>query len=805
MVLAFLIPLNVLNGELFAGTEGINNETSCFVPVYQDKTNLVPNPTCDDLSGFGGWGTKSVNTDPANVYCGEKSISVKSPWGGTLELNNLKPNTVYRFIAKVYVPNGLVAKFAVCNHSYGEGDINLWVSDRNDTWETVDMTFKTNDCNTTSIYYVGDVGDGWVYIDNYEAYIVDEPTIRIRYLDENGDALKDDRVIEGIWGLDTSGYISIGHEYVASSDKQEISKDEQVYRYDESSGSDRIIIEEGENLLELRFKEAVEPSSNVNLLSIAIPDAQLVPAFSSDITEYTALLAGKTEVKPVCEKLESAQFISGDGEVDLTSGSGRSEIVVTAENGSTTKTYIINYKVIPSDDSFVQTYPDRENLIQDPYCSDLSKFGGWGTKNINNDLNYVFNGNTSIAMAAPFKGTLEVSLSPNTAYRLIAQTYTTKGVTAQFGWFNHGMGDGDVHFNITTENEVWQKADFTLKTSDAGGSIFFVGENGNGFAYIDNYELYVVQEPTVRIHYVDAEGNTLKEDAIVEGNWTSLDPSQYLMIGHEYVASAADCASFEVNGVYYRFDDESSQDRVVLAEGENELTLTFKAYAVPVVLNETDENFQLQQSVYSDVTVNREMTAGKWHSFCIPFDMTTAQLEENGIIEVQKLNEVVRDDNKVVLNFTEQDKIEGGIPYLIKVGSDIQSINVKGVMLNKAAPVDLTVEGITMCGAFTKTSLSSNEFFLKDDRFYLADIAVQVMGFRSYVVISEEEYVGANQLYLNIGGDVTSVKGMNSPDSLVDVYTVTGRKVKQNVKHSEALHGLCKGLYIVGNKKVIVK
>ena len=243
------------------------------------------------------------------------------------------------------------------------------------------------------------------------------------------------------------------------------------------------------------------------------------------------------------------------------------------------------------------------------------------------------------------------------------------------------MGDGDVYFNITTENKVWQKADFTLKTSDAGGAIFFVGENGSGFAYIDNYELYVVQEPTVRIHYVDAEGNALKEDVIVEGNWTSLDPSQYLMIGHEYVASTADCASFEVNGVYYKFDDESSQDRVVLAEGENELTLTFKPYAVPVVLNETDESFQLQQSVYADVTVNREMNAGKWHSFCIPFDMTAAQLEENGIIEVQKLTGVTKDNNKVVLNFTEQDKIEGGIPYLIKVGSDIQSINVKGVYL----------------------------------------------------------------------------------------------------------------------------
>ena len=54
--------------------EGLYGETPCFTPTYTEKENLVPHPECDDLNGFGGWGTKSINTDSRYVYCGDKSI-----------------------------------------------------------------------------------------------------------------------------------------------------------------------------------------------------------------------------------------------------------------------------------------------------------------------------------------------------------------------------------------------------------------------------------------------------------------------------------------------------------------------------------------------------------------------------------------------------------------------------------------------------------------------------------------------------------------------------------------------------------
>ena len=42
-------------------------------------------------------------------------------------------------------------------------------------------------------------------------------------------------------------------------------------------------------------------------------------------------------------------------------------------------------------------------------------------------------------------------------------------------------------------------------------------------------------------------------------------------------------------------------------------------------------------------------------------------------------------------------------------------------------------------------------------------------------------------------------------DAKVDVYTVTGMKVRSQVTRGEALAGLPKGVYIIGNKKYLVK
>lgn len=93
-------------------------------------------------------------------------------------------------------------------------------------------------------------------------------------------------------------------------------------------------------------------------------------------------------------------------------------------------------------------------------------------------------------------------------------------------------------------------------------------------------------------------------------------------------------------------------------------------------------------------------------------------------------------------------------------------------------------------------------------------INVDFIGERKYklVVDSVDEVLNYTILFSVVGLDCdntndslsssTDINSDNAADSIVNVYSVDGAIVKVNVKMSDALVNLKKGLYIIGNKKV---
>jgi len=88
-------------------------------------------------------------------------------------------------------------------------------------------------------------------------------------------------------------------------------------------------------------------SSNANLSNISLSGGgTLSPTFASSKIKYTGFLpAGTTSVTPTVTKSDTNASVSGDGPVDVTSGYGMSQIVVTAEDGVSQKTYTVYYVV----------------------------------------------------------------------------------------------------------------------------------------------------------------------------------------------------------------------------------------------------------------------------------------------------------------------------------------------------------------------------------------------------------------------------------------------------------------------------
>lgn len=95
----------------------------------------------------------------------------------------------------------------------------------------------------------------------------------------------------------------------------------------------------------VRNKQVVVLSGDSSLSSLGIENVALSPEFSSRTTEYsTSLEPDTTSINVIASANHGGASISGAGPREVTDGDNRLEIVVTAENGTST-TYVINANV----------------------------------------------------------------------------------------------------------------------------------------------------------------------------------------------------------------------------------------------------------------------------------------------------------------------------------------------------------------------------------------------------------------------------------------------------------------------------
>jgi len=112
------------------------------------------------------------------------------------------------------------------------------------------------------------------------------------------------------------------------------------------------------------------PSSNAYLKSMTlVPSAPLNPAFDKYVYEYTCELpAGIESVRVNALPDDFLSTVTGTGVVDVSSGSGTAEVVVTAEDGVTVRTYTINFTVVTGIDDarfadLIVVYNSIENCL----------------------------------------------------------------------------------------------------------------------------------------------------------------------------------------------------------------------------------------------------------------------------------------------------------------------------------------------------------------------------------------------------------------------------------------------------------
>ncbi len=152
-------------------------DAACYVSHQPTNTNLIPDPYLNDISGFGGWGKKSV-VHGAEAYCGEAAVKFDAttngyPDGAALDVSSVawQPNHTYKVYAKVKAVDGTFAFYA--KGTDPDAAIAIPQSTSGD-WEDFEAEFTTGAAAATNFFSFNNVDNGSTgkvaYIDNWELY-----------------------------------------------------------------------------------------------------------------------------------------------------------------------------------------------------------------------------------------------------------------------------------------------------------------------------------------------------------------------------------------------------------------------------------------------------------------------------------------------------------------------------------------------------------------------------------------------------------------------------------------------------------
>ena len=278
---------------------------------------------------------------------------------------------------------------------------------------------------------------------------------------------------------------------------------------------------------------------------------------------------------------------------------------------------------------------------------------------------------------------------------------------------------------------------------------------------------------------------------------------EYLSIPSFYLGEAATAENPVKLGIYIKADNEADWF------GINDMKLYKVAPAATAVALDETETYGVTADTYADVTLRRTLETGCWNTFCVPFDMTPAQLADNGISEVRTFSGVMAQGGNLTLQTAVvRDGVKAGVPYIVKVDREVLEITANGVNVVASAPAAHRIgfsgtAFVEMTGNYSAGTVPAGAYFMTNDVFALAGAAVSQNGFRAYVTLVDDAGNPAqsdvSRILIDIDGKVTAIDEVLAADAdkLVDVYTLGGVLVKCGVKKSEALDGLQRGAYIV--------
>ena len=204
-----------------------------------------------------------------------------------------------------------------------------------------------------------------------------------------------------------------------------------------------------------------------------------------------------------------------------------------------------------------------------------------------------------------------------------------------------------------------------------------------------------------------------------------------------------------------------------------------------------------------------DVTPGRMQVMTLPFTFDGSFSEP---LPYKVLGKTTEADGTYVQLAAYDGEVPAGTPFVLQADANTAQMMVGLVQfdaLEFATTADYNYEVVNangLVGALTEVVPGAGNGLLLDDMIKITDGSTQVGAGSGYFMDNIPDTDEVGELTLFIDGVINAIGGVETGEAEnVDVYTLSGVKLRSNVKAADATKGLPAGLYIVGGKKVLVK
>lgn len=363
----------------------------------------------------------------------------------------------------------------------------------------------------------------------------------------------------------------------------------------------------------------------------------------------------------------------------------------------------------------------------------------------------------------------------------------------------------------------WRKLYFDFSTNEVEGTpteitIYPTTDNvgGEQVVYIDNIQ--IEDAPKVgdallgSISDGSLDGNIKLTGEWLKGECQNAD-GDWKKVEYNDFATLADKLKDGITSIDMRGTTTKDVDvNAMRGEHSNVLVFANEAYdANNIVANEKCANLVLTNAqpfatpedfTAASVSITRPVFAGK-NTMCLPFWVSKEDLGANTIATYVDNEEK---DGNTIINFEKKDAVDANVPFIAQFDADS---NEPLTFTNKGVVNTPSEMGNPFTGTYTPGSAEGKYGLNTNGLFQKGGETAKINAFSAYLTLTEAQE--AKPILLAIGGETTGINAATiaNGNETVKVYNLQGRLVA-TAKSLNDLH-LANGVYIVNNKKVIVK